>query len=96
VITPVHRFWSHSYEFDWDEINADHIVDEHSVYPEEVEEVFANRPHVIRKGNLYQALGHADDGYLLTIILALEAGIVRVVTARPMDRSERRLYDRHR
>jgi uncharacterized DUF497 family protein len=87
--------WSR-YQFDWNETNAEHIVDEHSLYPEEVEQVFANRPHVIRRGELYQALGRSDDGYLLTVIFAFEAGIVRVVTARPMDRSERRLYDRHR
>jgi uncharacterized DUF497 family protein len=87
--------WSR-YGFHWNEAIVEHIVDGHGVYPEEVEEVFANRPHVVRKGDLYHAYGRTENGSYLTVICAIGAGTIRVVTARPMDRSERRLYGRHR
>jgi len=87
--------WSR-FRFDWDEINEEHIIDRHAVYPEEVEQVFANRPHVRREGDLYHAYGRSDDGYLLTVIFLWDTGLIRVITARPMSRPERRSYGRNR
>jgi uncharacterized DUF497 family protein len=87
--------WSR-YEFAWNETNIEHIAERHAVYPEEAEQVFANRPHVDRKGDLYHAYGRSDDGYLLTVIFQWKAGLIRVITARPMSRSERRSYGRNR
>lgn len=87
--------WSR-YGFHWNETIAEHIIDEHNVYPEEVEQVFANRPHVIPKGDVYQAFGRADDGYVLAVIFRWDADQIRVVTARPMSRPERRSYGRNR
>jgi uncharacterized protein len=83
-------------ELAWDERNEELVIERHGVYPEEVEQVFFNRPHVRREGDRYTAYGRDDDGDFLFVVFDYRNGIVRVVTARPMDPDERRLYDRHR
>ena len=86
--------WSRP-EFDWDEANEDHIL-RHDVYPEEVEDVFAGNPFIRRVGERYVAHGRDGSGRYLTVVFVVRKGMIRVVTARGMDKSERRLYGRHR
>lgn len=79
--------------FDWDDDNVEHIA-EHDVAPEEVEEVFIGR-YMLRRSRSarYTVLGRNYAGrYLFVVVEKLEAGIIRVVTARDMDERERRLY----
>lgn len=81
--------------FDWDDDNISHI-ERHQFTPEEVEEVFVGG-HKIRRARqrLYIALGETFDGRLAFVVFRLQSrGIVRVITARDMDDSERRLYRR--
>jgi uncharacterized DUF497 family protein len=81
--------------FDWDEDNVLHI-DRHEFTPEEVEEVFAGDHKVRRTRQMrYIALGETLDGRLaLVVFRRLPRGVVRVITARDMDDSERRLFRR--
>ncbi|NPV28345.1 MAG: BrnT family toxin [Firmicutes bacterium] len=83
--------------FKWDAWNVNHIA-RHRVRPEEAEEVFFNEPVFRRgRGGTRVALGRTDTGRLLTVIYADRPGsAVYVVTARDMDRKERRLYRRER
>jgi hypothetical protein len=63
---------------------------------EEVEEVFAGN-HKVRKARekRYLALGETLDGRLAFVVFRrLPGGMVRVITARDMDASERRLFRR--
>lgn len=83
-------------EFEWDEDNAEHIIGGHDVYPDEVEEVFHNGPHVLRGGDRYRVFGQMDSGRYLFIICELRGSTVRIVTARDMTPPERRYYERHR
>ena len=81
--------------FEWDDDNIFHI-ERHEFTPEEVEEVFAG-DHKIRRTRqkLYIALGETPDGRLaLVVFRRLPKGRVRVITARNMEASERRLFRR--
>ena len=81
--------------FEWDDENIDHI-DRHEFTPEEVEEVFAS-DHKIRRTRQrrYIALGKTLDGRLAFVVFRrLPEGLIRVITARDMDDSERRLFRR--
>jgi uncharacterized DUF497 family protein len=74
----------------------------HRVLPEEVEEVFFNRPHFrfIEKGHVagedvYVALGQADSGRYLSVFFIHKPGnLALVISARDMDAAERRRYGR--
>ena len=81
--------------FEWDDDNIFHI-ERHQFIPEEVEEVFAG-DHKVRRTRLkrYIALGETLDGRLaLVVFRRLSGGRLRVITARDMDASERRLFRR--
>jgi uncharacterized DUF497 family protein len=79
--------------FEWDEENIAHIS-KHSVTPEEAEEACDNNPLILRaRDGKYYALGQTDSGRYLTVIIRPKpGGVVRVITARDMDESERRRY----
>jgi len=84
--------------FEWDAWNAGHIAEKHGLSPGDAEEVFSSRP-VIRKvrGGRFAAYGQTEEGRYLTVIFHLKpGGIVRVVTARDMNRWERRYYSQRR
>ena len=86
--------------FDWDDGNA-RKNDKHGVNQSEAEEVFFNQPlllthdpgHSITESR-YRALGRTDRGRCLMVIFALrvEDTLIRVISARPMNRKERKLY----
>lgn len=81
--------------FEWDDANILHIGGHHFT-PEEVEEVFAGS-HKVRRAreNRYIALGETLDGRLAFVVFRrLPGGVVRVITARDMETSERRLFRR--
>ena len=82
-------------ELEWDDTNIGHIA-EHHVQPSEVEElIFHDAPHY-RRGRgrgLYQVYGQTTAGRYLFVVLRYKGRHRgRVITARPMTRAERRLY----
>ena len=81
--------------FEWDDDNELHIG-RHRFSPEEVEEVFSGEYKVRRtRQKLYIGLGETLDGRLAFVVFRrLPGGLIRVVTARDMDDSERRLFRR--
>ncbi|MDP9366379.1 MAG: BrnT family toxin [Chloroflexota bacterium] len=87
--------WS-SPEFEWDDQNATHIIERYDFYPEEAEQVFYNGPHVRRGNDVYYAYGRDDAGRYRFVVIVIRGPRVRVVSARTMTLSERRLYERHR
>lgn len=82
-----------------DEITAK-IERKHHVSPEEVEEVLQTNPKVrrVERGHvagedLYVALGPTKAGrYLAVFFIRKTRGRALVISARSMDRKERRLY----
>jgi uncharacterized DUF497 family protein len=81
--------------FEWDDENVLHIA-RHDFGPDEVEEVFFGDYKVRRtRQQRYAAFGETLSGRLALVIFCRKpGGLVRVITAREMEDSERRLYRR--
>jgi uncharacterized protein len=85
--------------FEWDAGNIDKIWQKHQVAPNEAEEVFFNKPLLLLPDEehssleeRFSAMGKTDAGRLLFITWTYRAPLVRVISARPMSRKERKLY----
>jgi uncharacterized protein len=84
----------------WLQKIVDKIETKHHLLPEEVEEVFANRPEFrfieggdVSGEDVYAAYGRTDAGrYVTTIFILKPRGRALVITAREMDRKERKQY----
>jgi hypothetical protein len=79
----------------------DHILDKieskHGVSLEEVEEACLSEARHVRRSRegLYKLFGQTTAGrYILMVLVNLERGLWKVVTAREMTDSEKRLYSR--
>lgn len=86
-------------EFDWDEYNKDKNWEKHRVDFRECEQVFFNEPvkffpdpkHSKTEKRLV-AYGKTNKGRKLTVVFTIRNKKVRVISARPMSRKERRIY----
>jgi uncharacterized DUF497 family protein len=88
--------------FDWDEGNSRKSAEKHNVSQAETEQVFFNDPllvvedisHSIHEMRLH-ALGHTESGRLLHVSFTLrgEGRLIRVISARAMQRKERLRYE---
>ena len=81
----------------WDQETVDHICN-HSVSPEEVEEVLFNdvdSPIIMRgKEGKYLAYGKTQGGRLLLIVWVSKYKKTKIITARDMTQKEKRFYKR--
>ena len=88
----------------WKQRFADKLSMKHGVSTEEAEETLYSTSvfRRIAKGrvkgeDLYAAMGRAESGrYLIVFFIDKEHGAVLPISARDMDRSERRYYGQHR
>ena len=85
--------------FDWDEGNATKNWDRHDVDQIECEQVFFNRPLIVRRDRVhsalearYFALGSSDLDRLLFIAFTIRGTKVRVISARDMTDREQEKY----
>ncbi|MBN2090087.1 BrnT family toxin [candidate division KSB1 bacterium] len=86
----------------WIDEIVNKIAYKHRIIPEEVEEVFYNVPRYRKaeKGkyegeDLYYAYGQTDSGrYLLVIFIYKKTKDALIISARDMDKSERKKYVR--
>lgn len=86
----------------WLQKIVDKIEVKHALSTEEVEEVFANNPkyRFVEQGKvdgepLYAALGRTDAGrYVIVLFIFKPGSRALIISARDMDRKERRLYGR--
>ena len=88
--------------FDWDESNAVKNWESHQVTPEEAEDVFFQEPMVVRadsghsaRERRYQALGQTSRGRLLFVAFTIRRKLIRVISARDMNRREIGEYRRY-
>jgi uncharacterized DUF497 family protein len=86
--------------FQWDEGNAEKNWVKHHVSRGETEQVFFNRPLVVVTGEQhtestprYYALGRTDASRPLFIVFTIRENLIRVISARPMSRQERGVYE---
>ncbi|MBM3134620.1 MAG: BrnT family toxin [Chloroflexi bacterium] len=86
--------------FIWLEDVVEKLEVKHNVLPEEVEEVFADKPKVkkMRRGHfrgedVYRALGQTEAGrYLVVFFVYKLTRQALILSARDMDKKERRSY----
>ena len=88
--------------FEWDEHNSEKNWRKHRVTPSECEEVFFNRPLVVKDDTRHSekeahcyCLGHTDSGRLLFIVFTVRQNKIRVISARGMNNKERNVYESH-
>lgn len=79
----------------WNRENINHIA-QHRVIPDEVEKVVFSHHCLRRKGRgskIYYILGTTDSGrYLFIVLRDLGKGVAKIITARDMNNSEKKLY----
>ena len=86
--------------FDWDEGNLEKNWETHGVAFWECEEVFLNRPNLVRGDPQrsraearYYALGRSDSGRLLFVAFTIRRKLIRPISFREMTAKERRNYE---
>ena len=86
--------------FDWDEGNLLKNWEKHGVSAFECEQVFFNRPLVAAPDELHSstearfyALGQTDASRLLFIAFTIRGRLIRVISARDMNRRERKVFE---
>lgn len=87
--------------FDWDEGNATKSWERHRVGRSECEEVFFLEPLLVvedaehsQSEYRYYALGRTSANRMLFVVFTVRRDLIRVISARPMSRRERRVYER--
>lgn len=88
--------------FDWDDGNNRKSADKHDVSQAEAESVFFNDPLIVvedaghsREEQRFNALGKTAQGRPLhiTFTLRTDGTLIRVISARDMNRKERKIYE---
>ena len=85
--------------FEWDEGNSGKNEKKHGITDREAEEIFFNKPFIIgrsRKGEpevRYAALVKTYGSRLLAVVFTVRSKRIRVISARPMSRKERKFYE---
>jgi len=92
------EFFQNIEGFQWDEANSSKNWTRHRVSQTEAEQVFLNRPVVVTDARpgaeaRWFAFGRTDGDRRLTVVFTIRGPRLRVISARPMSRSEKRSYD---
>ena len=89
-------------EFEWDEYNARKNWIKHRVTPSECEQIFFNQPLIVavdikhsEEEERFFSLGKTDTGKKLFIVFTIRGKALRVISARQMNKKEKRSYDEH-
>ncbi len=87
--------------FDWDKGNINKNIEKHNVTDQEAEEVFVNEPKLILEDEKhsttekrYMLWGTTCQDRRLTLIFTLRDKKIRVISARDMNRKERKVYEK--
>ena len=94
--------WARIEGFDWDEGNSRKSADKHAVSQAEAEQIFFQDPLLVLEDprhsgreERFHALGRTGPGRLLHVTFTLRRGntLIRIISARPMQRKERFRYE---
>ncbi len=88
--------------FEWDQYNSQKNWEKHKVTPAECEQVFFNQPIIIvedikhsQSEKRFYALGKTDLRRKLFIVFTIRNNLIRVISARNMNKKEKRSYEKH-
>lgn len=86
--------------FEWDEGNSNKNWLGHRVTDAECEQIFFNSPLVTavdknhsQRERRFQALGRADPGRRLFVAFTVRRSLIRIISAREMNKREERRYE---
>jgi hypothetical protein len=86
--------------FEWDQGNIDKNLIKHNVENWECEQIFFNDPLIVLDDpkhsiaeNRFAAFGKTDAERLLVVIFTIRSRLIRVISARKMNRKERNFYE---
>jgi uncharacterized DUF497 family protein len=85
--------------FEWGEGNSGKNEQKHGVTDREAEEIFFNKPLLVGRSlkgapeMRCAALGKTYGSRLLAVVFTMRSRRIRVISARPMSRKERNLYE---
>ena len=90
-----------SFKFEWDHGNKTKSVSKHGILTQEAEEVFKSRlavplgvqTHPPSDEQRLGIIGPTSSGRLLEVAFVLREGRVRIISARPAHRKERKQYE---
>jgi len=89
--------------FQWDKGNIDKNLDKHGVENWECEQIFFNEPLIVlndpkhsQAEKRWAIFGKTDAGRRLTVIFTKRGDLIRVISARDMNRKERYYYEKNR
>ena len=86
--------------FEWDDANSTKNETKHGVTDRESEEIFFNKPLIVTRSSKggkeirHVALGRTYGSRLLTVVFTVRANRIRAISARPMSRNERQVYEK--
>ena len=88
--------------FDWDEWNTSKNWNKHRVTPDEAESIFFHDPLLLRsdaghsiREKRYLAMGETPAGRGLMVVFTIRRKLIRVISARDMNRREAGAYTRY-
>ncbi len=101
IIVIYMKAWMECTGFEWDDGNSGKNWEKHGVADFEAEEIFFNRPFIVRhdaahasdEENRWRAFGRTDKGRYLFVAFTVRRTLIRVISARVMTRRERRFYE---
>jgi uncharacterized DUF497 family protein len=86
---------------EWDDFNIGKNVQKHNVTPNETEQIFFNKPLIVKidekhsqNETRYYALGKTDIGRKLFVVFTVRGELIRVISARAMSKKERMIYEK--
>jgi uncharacterized DUF497 family protein len=92
--------WSQIVGFEWDTGNALKNMDKHGISSEEAESVFAQEEILVLKDERHSqseerwhAFGRSNQDRLLSVTFTVRKNLLRVISARPMNKRERKHYE---
>ena len=87
--------------FDWDDGNRHKSFIKHNVSNRECEEVFVNKPLLLKEdithSNMeerWHAMGKADSDRRLFISYTIRNNLIRIISARNMNKKEKNIYEK--
>jgi uncharacterized DUF497 family protein len=92
--------WSQIVGFEWNTGNALKNMDKHGISSEEAESVFAQEEILVLKDERHSqseerwhAFGRSNQDRLLSVTFTVRKNLLRVISARPMNKRERKHYE---
>ena len=86
--------------FEWDSGNKNKNLKKHKVSDNECEQVFFNQPFICEFDQVHSdneprfyALGKTDSDRRLFLVYTVRNQLIRVISAREMNRNEKKYYD---